>query len=147
MVRQIVHFSTAAGRQDAIVTAAILAVSRRRNQLDGLTGLLIAGGHRYLQVIEGSPDVIADLLDRLRADERHVAMSVLVDCRIRARHFDDWSMAFEAPASGEFATLGDLAEIMWHRAATPALREQIECFVRIFAVVAPAAAWPAPPVQ
>ena len=147
MVRQIVYFSTAAGRQDAIVTADILAVSRNRNRIDGITGLLIAGGHRYLQVIEGSPEILTGLLGRLRADERHVGMSVLVDRRIKARHFSGCSMALvENPALAEFATLGDLAGIMWHRVATPALREQIECFVDTFAIVPPAGGWPVPPL-
>ena len=32
---------------------AILAVSRRNNGRDGLTGLLAIGGRRFLQVLEG----------------------------------------------------------------------------------------------
>ncbi|MCY7281392.1 MAG: BLUF domain-containing protein, partial [Sphingomonas bacterium] len=67
-MRQIVYFSTASGRQDAIVTAGILAVARVHNRREGVTGLLVAGGHRYLQVIEGSSPVIDALITRIRRD-------------------------------------------------------------------------------
>jgi len=134
-VHQIVYFSTASGRQDAIVTAGILASSRSRNQGDKITGLLIAGGHRYLQVFEGPTDAVAALIARLRRDDRHVGVTVLVHRRIEQRSFDGWSMAFGTePQLDEFATLRDLAGEMRAHLAEPRLRAQLDCFAQTFAI-------------
>ena len=142
-MRQIIYFSTAAGRQDATITTGILAVSRVCNFRDQISGLLVAGGHRYLQVIEGPSDAIGSLIERLQADERHVSMTVLVDRRVRKRAFDGWSMAFaDEPRLGEFATLRDLSSIMWTMLSDSGLRDQIDCFVDTFATGGPAIVWP-----
>ena len=133
-MRQIVYFSTAAARQDAITTASILAVSRDRNLRDSVTGLLVAGGHRYLQVIEGPEQVIDRLITRIRGDDRHVGVTVMVDRRIDQRSFRGWSMAFSAePELDEFATFRDLAGVMRAHLDDPKLREQVDCFARTFA--------------
>ena len=133
-MRQIVYFSTATGRQDAIVTAGILAISRERNLRDGVTGLLVAGGHRYLQVIEGQSALIEALITRIRGDERHVGVSVLVDRRIEERSFDGWSMAYSAePELDEFATFLDLVGVMRAHIADRKLRQQVDCFANTFA--------------
>ncbi len=133
-MRQIVYFSTAAGRQDAITTAAIVAVSRNNNRAGQITGLLVASGHRYLQVIEGPIAAVDKLTRRLRADDRHLGMTVLIDRSVSERSFDGWSMAFaEAPDLDHFATLADLAGIMWGVVSDGRLRHQIDCFVRTFA--------------
>jgi hypothetical protein len=50
---QIAYFSTAARVQDAKTVHDILIQSRVNNRRDGITGLLIAGGNRYMQIIEG----------------------------------------------------------------------------------------------
>jgi hypothetical protein len=142
-MRQIVYFSTASERQDISDVAAILAVSRIANFRDGITGLLVAGGNRYLQVIEGPPPAIAGLLRRLRADQRHLAMTVLVDRRLKVPQFEGWSMAcVEAAAVPEFATLRDLADTMRESVADPDLQDQIDCFVQSFAIFPPPV-WPA----
>ena len=108
-MRQIVYFSTASERQDAIVVAAILAVSRTHNREQGISGLLIAGGHRYLQVIEGSSAAIGRLISAIRADRRHVGVTVMIDQAVEHRSFANWSMAyFNEPRFDEFATVHEL---------------------------------------
>ena len=134
-MRQIVYFRTAAGRQDAIVIASILAASRDRNLRDRITGLLIAGGHRYLQVIEGPDAAILALMLRLRRDERHVGLTVLVDRAIGSRMFDDWSMAYAGePRLNEFATFRDLVHRLRTMVADRSLWAQIDCLADRFAL-------------
>ncbi|MDQ3077341.1 MAG: BLUF domain-containing protein [Pseudomonadota bacterium] len=134
-MRQIVYFSTAAERQDAIVIAGILATSRACNRQNAVSGLLVAGGNRYLQVIEGADGAIGTLIANIRRDQRHVGVSVLVDRSVRARSFDGWSMAFrEEPALDRFATFRELADQMIDQVPEARLRAQIDCFARIFAV-------------
>ncbi len=96
-------------------------------------------------MIEGPAPAIADLRRRLRADDRHLAVTVLVDRRVRARAFDGWSMAnVEIPALDQFATLRDLAGMMRDLVADPELHDRIDCFVESFAIIPPALEWRAP---
>ncbi len=133
-MRQFVYFSTAAGRQDAAITGQILATSRKRNLADDITGLLVAGGHRYLQVIEGPEIAVQATTARIRRDPRHQSMTVLVDRAIKQRDFDGWSMAFrEEPELGDFAIFEDLVEQMCDHIVEPALRERIKRFSQSFA--------------
>ncbi len=133
VVRQIVYYSTASDRQDAIVIAGIVAQSRQHNLRDGISGLLVAGGHRYLQVVEGPADAMARLVTRLRRDERHLGMSILVDRPVKTRAFDGWSMAFaKEPRLGDYATFGEVVRQMRCQLTDAKLREQLDCFARTF---------------
>jgi hypothetical protein len=76
-----------AGELDAIHRTA-----RDLNALDGITGLLIFNGTRFLQIIEGAESAVDDLLERLRRDRRHSALEVRDQRRIEQRSFPDWSM-------------------------------------------------------
>ncbi len=66
--------------------------ARRLNALDGITGLLIFNGSRFLQIVEGAEDAIDDLLDRLRRDDRHSALEIRDSRFVDDRAFPDWSM-------------------------------------------------------
>ncbi len=146
-MRQIVYFSTASGRQDGVVTAEILAVSRERNRHENVTGLLIADGNRYLQVVEGSAAVVEATIARIRRDQRHLGMAVLIDRTISERSFAGWSMAFrEEPTFDHFATLEQLIDRMREQVRDARLREQLDCFARSF-TVAPVHHVPSPWTQ
>ena len=140
-MRQIVYFSTASGRQDAIIIAGILASSRHRNLLDQITGLLVAGGHRYLQVIEGPAATVDATLDRIRRDDRHLGVTLLVDRRVDERSFRDWSMAYlDEPRLDQFSTFPQLVDQFRAQVSDEKLRDQINCFARTFAA-APVQRW------
>ncbi|HYI43546.1 MAG TPA: BLUF domain-containing protein [Sphingomicrobium sp.] len=66
--------------------------AKELNALDGITGMLVFNGTRFLQVIEGSETAIDDLVERLRRDRRHSAFEVRDERAIEARSFPDWSM-------------------------------------------------------
>ena len=128
-MRQIVYFSTASERQDAIVVAAILAVSRTHNREQGISGLLIAGGHRYLQVIEGPSAAIGRLISAIRADPRHLGVTVMIDQTIAQRSFEGWSMAyFNEPRFDEFATVHDLVHQLCRHSGHARLLSQVNRF-------------------
>lgn len=134
-MRQIVYFSTASDRQDQDIVSDIVGVSQRHNREQSITGLLVAGGHRYLQVIEGPDEPLRALMARIRADWRHVGVTVLLNRKIPARSFDGWSMAFRPQQSlAEFATFADLVKMMQNEVVDPRLRGQIRSFARDFAI-------------
>ena len=71
---QLVYISSAVGKPDV---GAILAVSRRNNARDDVTGLLYADGVRFLQALEGPADKVEAAFARIGADPRHRAVVVL----------------------------------------------------------------------
>ena len=71
---------------------AIHRTAREANALDGITGLLIFNGTHFLQIIEGVPDAIDELVDRLRRDPRHSGVEIRDEQMVGERSFPDWSM-------------------------------------------------------
>jgi hypothetical protein len=144
-MRQLVYFSTAAVRQSEAIIADILEVSRRRNELEGVTGLLVAGGHRYLQILEGEDAAIGAVMKRIERDERHLGIHILVDRTIKRRDFDSWTMAFfEEPKLGSYASFQTLADAM-HAEVDDRLKGRVLAFARAFAVTPmpePVSPWP-----
>lgn len=70
----------------------ILATARRLNSLEGITGLLVFNGVRFLQIVEGSEAAIDGLVARLRVDPRHTAFEIQDERFTDERFFADWSM-------------------------------------------------------
>jgi hypothetical protein len=81
---------------------AIHRTAREVNALEGITGLLIFNGTHFLQIIEGAPDAIKDLLERLRRDPRHSGIEVRDERLIEERSFPDWSMELVQVSAGYF---------------------------------------------
>jgi hypothetical protein len=72
--------------------AAIHQTARHLNALDGISGLLLFDGSRFLQIVEGSEEAIDNLVGRLRMDPRHSAFEVRDERHVDRRSFPDWSM-------------------------------------------------------
>lgn len=72
--------------------ADILAASRRNNRRDGLTGLLVVGRQRFLQVLEGDAEALERTYARIRRDLRHFALVELERRSVEQRGFPDWDM-------------------------------------------------------
>ncbi|GAA4718433.1 BLUF domain-containing protein [Sphingomonas lutea] len=66
--------------------------ARDSNVIEGITGLLIFNGTHFLQIVEGAPHAIDDLVERLRRDPRHSAIEIREEREIEERCFPDWSM-------------------------------------------------------
>ena len=90
----LVYISTARGEITHAMCEDILAASRRNNPLDGITGLLIAGKKRFLQVLEGPADQVRATYARIAADPRHFACVVLGESIAEKRQFGEWAMGY-----------------------------------------------------
>lgn len=90
----------------------------RHNAMDGITGLLIFNGTHFLQIVEGVPSAIDDLVERLRRDPRHNGLEIRDERSVPDRSFGDWSMElvrvsasyFEARDTVSARLPGDIAE-------------------------------------
>lgn len=102
-MNQLIYISTAAGDVSAAERDAILRVSQRNNARDGITGVLLFNGRRFLQALEGEQRLVQAAYDRIKADTRHRAIVLLSTRDIAAREFGEWAMA--APGGDEAETL------------------------------------------
>ncbi len=72
---------------------AIGRVSRRNNQRDNITGVLLCSGGFFYQIIEGDEDKVDRLYEKILNDDRHTNILCLKsESNISDRLFPDWSM-------------------------------------------------------
>jgi|KBSMisStaDraftv2_1062788.scaffolds.fasta_scaffold176150_1 hypothetical protein len=103
---------------------AIHRTAREVNALEGISGLLIFNGTHFLQIIEGAPDAIDELLDRLRRDPRHNGLEVRDEQQVERRSFPDWSMELVRVSASYFEAKDTVSERL-PDATTPEVRERI----------------------
>ena len=126
-MEQIIYISTAREEPDAATIDSILATSRRNNRRDGLTGLLVVGGRRFLQVLEGPRAQCDAAYVRIRADQRHFALVQLSRRLITERSFGHWDMGYEQTR----ASLTEVVEEMTQRVRDPYLQAQFRSFAEL----------------
>ena len=93
--------------------------ARHLNALDGVTGLLLFDGSRFLQIIEGSESAIDNLVERLRMDRRHSAFEIRDERFVDRRSFEDWSMELLRVSAGYKAAREEVATILPPGVAEP----------------------------
>ena len=72
--------------------ANILASSRKNNPSFGVTGVLIAAGDCFIQVLEGGRAQVCSLYNHIARDARHTDVTILDFEEIAQRNFESWSM-------------------------------------------------------
>lgn len=124
------YISSARAPIDDAMLMSILTVSRRNNRAAGLTGLLVAGRKRFLQLLEGDETAVRDTYQRIRRDPRHFASVIIDERSIAARQFNDWDMGLVRAGGNGDDDQAALSEIV----ATiddPNLRAQFQGFLAI----------------
>ena len=94
LLTQLFYVSRAAKAYDDAAVKSILAVSRRNNDRDDITGCLLFSGNCFGQVLEGRAEVVAAKLKRIATDTRHVDFRLLVERPITTREYGNWSMGY-----------------------------------------------------
>jgi len=90
----IVYISTAIVDFGEAALLQLLKRSRGFNERAGITGVLMYGGGRFLQVLEGCPAAVRCLYARIAADPRHGRLEKLADGLLPRRDFAEWYMSF-----------------------------------------------------
>jgi len=132
MLFQITYISTARPTLILSDVEGILQISRKRNAIDGVTGLLIFDGKRFLQVLEGSLEQVETTFSRIAQDPRHRALVRLSGRHVDEREFGHWAMASHivGPVMGD----GDLArqvDALTETLPDPNLRATLRGFARV----------------
>lgn len=86
--------------------------ARHLNALDGISGLLVFDGARFLQIIEGSEEAIDNLVERLRHDPRHSAFEIRDERLVNSRSFPDWSMELVRVSAGYLKGRSEIASLL-----------------------------------
>ncbi len=111
-LKWLIYTSRAAPDLDDEGLERIHASACTLNALDGVTGLLVFNGTEFLQIVEGAPDAIDDLRERLLADPRHADIAIRGEGRAEERSFPDWDMALVRVSRGRFEARRDVADAL-----------------------------------
>lgn len=91
---QLVYVSSAPRLFEHDELLDILRSSRRNNPAVGVTGALLYAGGNIMQVLEGPPDAVDAVYERVCRDPRHRNMIVLLRQEVAERTFPEWAMGF-----------------------------------------------------
>ena len=103
-VRDLWHIVYASAATPGFVLAdlqAVLRTSREHNGKVGVTGILLFAENSFLQVLEGDPEVLDELMEHIRGDRRHERVVLLLRRPITDRSFADWTMGYTRVVLGE----------------------------------------------
>jgi hypothetical protein len=88
--------------------SALLLQCRDNNHNCGITGMLLYQNGTFMQMLEGEKQVVSDLFDAIRKDDRHTGVHIVLTGNIEKRNFEDWSMGFfNMDKVDEFPKYGD----------------------------------------
>ncbi|HCA11785.1 MAG TPA: blue light sensor protein [Marinobacter adhaerens] len=90
---RLIYFSSVSSHLQESDLDDILAESIKRNERDGITGLLAYDQFNFMQVLEGEEDAVNRLYLGITADPRHQDVRLIQYEQIDHRQFDDWAMA------------------------------------------------------
>lgn len=83
----------------------ILVQSRRNNSARDVTGMLLFGDGRILQILEGPADAVDALYARIEKDPRHSHCRTLMRRATSARDFGQWTMGYAKMSRAHLGTL------------------------------------------
>ena len=116
----IVYTSTATVGFGELELALLLAISRRNNEAQDTTGVLLYREGLFMQALEGPRAAVEDAMARIAADPRHTDVRVLDEEPLTARRFGSWSMGYRSPAEQSVPTWFGSPEALDARTESPA---------------------------
>ena len=93
LVRLIYASRATGGAVSSGMATTIVAKSIQNNRVSDISGLLVIGADRFLQVLEGPAGEVEHTFARVASDTRHSDMTVIARRAGEKRMFRDWNMA------------------------------------------------------
>tara|TARA_B100000674_G_scaffold442248_1_gene406463 strand:- start:105 stop:536 length:432 start_codon:yes stop_codon:yes gene_type:complete len=72
----------------------ILKISRKNNQTNSVTGILVYKKPYFLQYLEGPEKTVTSLYEKIKLDDRHIAIKTVNRKKTNERIFPNWEMGF-----------------------------------------------------
>jgi len=95
------YVSTALPKFSQSQLKELVIQAKTKNRALGVTGMLVYGDGSIMQVIEGEPSVIGQLLKDISLDRRHKDLNVLLDWEVQTRMFSKWRMGLVRESTSE----------------------------------------------
>ncbi|WP_304068360.1 BLUF domain-containing protein [Pedobacter glucosidilyticus] len=73
----------------------LLKQAREKNANHQVTGKLLYVEGTFIQLLEGNEQAVKSIFSDIERDKRIIALKVVAEGPAMARHFPDWSMAYE----------------------------------------------------
>ncbi|MBT8153742.1 BLUF domain-containing protein [Epibacterium ulvae] len=96
-MHRLIYLSQTTRPMSSLETGRLIAKAQARNAKAGLTGMLVLLQSRFLQVLEGPENALAQCYGRIQQDKRHSHMQLLQSTPITQRAFPDWKMSLFHP--------------------------------------------------
>lgn len=112
----------------------LLAVCRENNSHADVTGMLLYLEGCFFQVLEGEPDKIEALYEKISKDKRHHSVMKLTFEPPVERGFANWTMGYQSVTREELAAITGLTDFLdsentgFHGMEMTRARKLIECF-------------------
>jgi hypothetical protein len=91
---QLVYVSAATTAFDDESLERLLEKARATNSGLGVTGVLLFKDDTFFQVLEGDPETVLALYDKIATDTRHANVLKLAAESVNERNFGEWSMGY-----------------------------------------------------
>jgi len=112
----------------------LLSESRERNINAEITGVLLYLEGCFFQVLEGEPDKLETLFEKISKDTRHHSVMKLTLETLNERGFANWTMGYQSVTREELAEITGLTDFLdyestgFHDMETTRALKLIECF-------------------
>lgn len=131
-MHQLTYISSATANVTSHNVDDILAVSRRNNASNDITGLLIYDGRRFLQALEGPHEAVEAAYGRIKLDPRHRASVKLSSREIASRQFGSWEMGVQkVGVVNREGTLEETVNALVQQVADPNMKSLFREFAKI----------------
>jgi len=96
MIYYISYVSTAINALSEADLLLYLTKFKEKNTAKNLTGMLLYIEGTFIQTIEGEREVVEALYNKIKIDQRHKDVFLILSGLWKERKFNDWSMAFRS---------------------------------------------------
>ena len=107
MLRSIAYVSSVTRGLTADEIDSILQDAREFNAERDISGVLLFSGLEFFQLLEGSPDALDAVMDRINIAKAHSNIRILFDGEAAERHFATWHMGLINAPGTEIQQLAD----------------------------------------
>ena len=93
-IYRLAYMSYAQIEEDGSNLMELVLQSRKNNQRNNITSLLIHGQAMFIQVLEGEKQQLEAVFDKIKQDPRHSHVSVIFTETIPKRRFQHWFLKY-----------------------------------------------------
>ncbi len=94
MLYEILYTSLSKEKFDAASIQTLLQQCYDNNVVNNITGCMVFKKREFIQVIEGEKEVVLQLFEKIKKDERHSKLKVIWQGKTLERSFEKWLMGF-----------------------------------------------------